>query len=422
MTCATRANSIAGRSPPRRHLARGAASTDVAVPSAKAFGVATELKLKTMNTKNNKRTVQPITSTIPHPPVASRDEWLAARKNLLAHEKELTKQRDRVNAERRRIPVLMGVMNRLSMVIAVGSVCVVYSVGAQTPQSSIPRTSGVLTIGGTPHPYLAEGTGLPCIVVSVAPPSYAPLFSDRLKRRIRFIYVDFKNSWTMESPRNVEKITMDSLVDEVDQVRSALGLDKVCVLGHSAPGFVALEYALRHPDHVSHAIIVNVAPCFTSDFKKEKARFWEADASADRKAALKRNIERLPDDLLRTLSSRDAFAMRYVRNGPRYFYDPSYDFYWAWAGKHYSAEMLNHYLKTILADYDPRPRLASNTVPMFVALGRYDYDVPYYEWDRARKTTPRLTSHMFERSGHFSMIEESALFDDRLIRWLEASR
>ena len=38
--------------------------------------------------------------TIPHPPVVSRDQWLAERKTLLTHEKELTKQLDRVNAER----------------------------------------------------------------------------------------------------------------------------------------------------------------------------------------------------------------------------------------------------------------------------------------------------------------------------------
>jgi predicted dithiol-disulfide oxidoreductase (DUF899 family) len=45
-------------------------------------------------------------STIPHPPIVSRDQWLAERKKLLAHEKELTKQRDRVNAERRRLPMV----------------------------------------------------------------------------------------------------------------------------------------------------------------------------------------------------------------------------------------------------------------------------------------------------------------------------
>ena len=46
------------------------------------------------------------TSTIAHPPIASRDEWLAERKNLLANEKELTRHYDRVNAERRRLPMV----------------------------------------------------------------------------------------------------------------------------------------------------------------------------------------------------------------------------------------------------------------------------------------------------------------------------
>jgi predicted dithiol-disulfide oxidoreductase (DUF899 family) len=40
------------------------------------------------------------------PQVVSRDEWLAARKRLLAKEKELTRARDEVNAERRRQPMV----------------------------------------------------------------------------------------------------------------------------------------------------------------------------------------------------------------------------------------------------------------------------------------------------------------------------
>jgi predicted dithiol-disulfide oxidoreductase (DUF899 family) len=40
------------------------------------------------------------------PQVVSRDEWLAARKELLAREKELTRARDVLNAERRRLPMV----------------------------------------------------------------------------------------------------------------------------------------------------------------------------------------------------------------------------------------------------------------------------------------------------------------------------
>lgn len=45
-------------------------------------------------------------TTTPRPPVVSQAEWLAARKQLLAHEKELTQHYDRVNAERRRLPMV----------------------------------------------------------------------------------------------------------------------------------------------------------------------------------------------------------------------------------------------------------------------------------------------------------------------------
>jgi predicted dithiol-disulfide oxidoreductase (DUF899 family) len=40
------------------------------------------------------------------PEVVSRDEWLAARKALLAKEKALTRERDAVNAARRRLPMV----------------------------------------------------------------------------------------------------------------------------------------------------------------------------------------------------------------------------------------------------------------------------------------------------------------------------
>jgi predicted dithiol-disulfide oxidoreductase (DUF899 family) len=41
------------------------------------------------------------------PEVVSRDEWLAARKQLLAREKELTRRIDATNADRRRLPMVL---------------------------------------------------------------------------------------------------------------------------------------------------------------------------------------------------------------------------------------------------------------------------------------------------------------------------
>ena len=41
-----------------------------------------------------------------YPQIVSRDEWLVARAELLTKEKEATHARDRLNAERRRLPMV----------------------------------------------------------------------------------------------------------------------------------------------------------------------------------------------------------------------------------------------------------------------------------------------------------------------------
>lgn len=45
-------------------------------------------------------------SEVPHPPIVSRADWLAERKQLLEREKQLTKHYDEVNAQRRRLPMV----------------------------------------------------------------------------------------------------------------------------------------------------------------------------------------------------------------------------------------------------------------------------------------------------------------------------
>jgi predicted dithiol-disulfide oxidoreductase (DUF899 family) len=46
------------------------------------------------------------TPAISHTGIVSREQWLIERKKLLAHEKELSKHYDLVNAERRRLPMV----------------------------------------------------------------------------------------------------------------------------------------------------------------------------------------------------------------------------------------------------------------------------------------------------------------------------
>jgi len=311
----------------------------------------------------------------------------------------------------------MKVAHILVVIAAIASVRCASSPSGKPAPPAASRTSGVITIRGTSHPYLIEGTGVTCIIVGPAP-QYARAFSDRLKQHLRLVYVDFKQSWNAESDAGADA-NMDTLVDEVDQVRRALGLDRICVLGHSAAGIIALEYAARHAALTTHVIVIGTPPFLGAALGKARTEFWDSDASPERKAAYERNKQRLPDDVLKTLSPRDAFAMRYVRTGPKYFYDASYDYAGAWLGQRLATELV---LRFVGLEFDPRPRLASNTAPVLVLLGRYDYAVPYPLWDGIEDRIPHVTRRRLERSGHFPMLEEPAAFDDAIIRWLEAAR
>jgi pimeloyl-ACP methyl ester carboxylesterase len=54
------------------------------------------------------------------------------------------------------------------------------------------------------------------------------------------------------------------LAESIERWRKAQGIEKLIVLGHSLGGYVAAEFALRHPDHVEHVILAD-AWCMGQD-------------------------------------------------------------------------------------------------------------------------------------------------------------
>lgn len=80
------------------------------------------------------------------------------------------------------------------------------------------------------------------------------------QKGIEFIYYDQLGSAFSDQPDDTSLWTIDRFVDEVEQVRIALGLDKdnFFLLGHSWGGILAAEYALKHGDHLKGLIISNM--------------------------------------------------------------------------------------------------------------------------------------------------------------------
>jgi proline iminopeptidase len=56
---------------------------------------------------------------------------------------------------------------------------------------------------------------------------------------------------------DVTSMTMENLTADADALRQVLGFEKWAVLGHSFGGYVAMEYALRYPQNLSHLLLVD---------------------------------------------------------------------------------------------------------------------------------------------------------------------
>jgi proline iminopeptidase len=77
---------------------------------------------------------------------------------------------------------------------------------------------------------------------------------------VEYYFYDQLGSYYSDQPKEPELWELPRFVDEVEQVRRALGLgpDNFFLLGHSWGGLLAIEYALAHPQQLRGLIISNM--------------------------------------------------------------------------------------------------------------------------------------------------------------------
>ena len=90
---------------------------------------------------------------------------------------------------------------------------------------------------------------------------------------IEYYHYDQLETGESDRPNDPDLWTLSRYVDEVDQVRKAIGgtKDNFCLLGHSWGGLLAMEYALAHQDQMKCLIISNMMasiPAYNAYAKK----------------------------------------------------------------------------------------------------------------------------------------------------------
>ena len=108
---------------------------------------------------------------------------------------------------------------------------------------------------------------------------------DRLADEFRLVYYDQRGRGRSTAGVRPAAVTMQTEVDDLDAVRAACGDEVVAVLGHSWGALLAMAYAIRHPDRLSHLILLNPAPASAVDAAVLR-RAWSAARTAEQTEAM----------------------------------------------------------------------------------------------------------------------------------------
>ena len=255
--------------------------------------------------------------------------------------------------------------------------------------------------------YTRRGTGVPCLVM------HGGLGLDHTYLRgldiasdvLHLVYYDHRHNGRSGRPP-LETVTHAQLADDAEGLRQHLGFGKVAVLGHSYGGFIALEYALRYPDAVSHLILLDTAPVFNygEDIMKNAMAKGATPAMLEALTASSSNDEAMKDTLKLIL--------------PLYFYQhqPAYD---ALLADMIVCAALEGQQEQMLSTYNMLPYLHEISCPTLLLVGRDDFICPPSQAQLMHARIPHSRLVVFEHSGHFPWIEEPPLFIQTVKAWLE---
>lgn len=239
---------------------------------------------------------------------------------------------------------------------------------------------------------------------------------------VEYYYYDQLGSYYSDQPDDMSLYTIDRFVDEVEQVRVALGLDKsnFYLLGHSWGGILAMEYALAHQENIKGLIISNMmsdAPSYGRYADKVLSKEIDPEALKEIKA-----IEAAGDfenPRYEELVMQHYYVRHVLRMPLAEWPEPVVR----------SFKHLNHriYLKMQgpsefgvsgdLADWSRAKDLHKIKVPTLVTVARYDTMDPRHMAWMAREI-PHARAIDLPEGSHMAMYDDQQRYFDGVIKFL----
>lgn len=188
-----------------------------------------------------------------------------------------------------------------------------------------------ITAGGVGHWVRVAGAGnggVPLVLVHGGPgeSSYSVEQSvgDALAKVVPVVFYDQRGCGRSERPSDPSTYTMDQLVADLDELRTALGVDRIVPWGVSYGCLLAAEYAVAHSNHVDRLVLQ--APPIADPLHPG---LWTMRPAAvdplltdPERTALRAQLDNITEPLERTVAALGAIAQS--SNAAAFFYhDPA---------------------------------------------------------------------------------------------------
>jgi len=203
----------------------------------------------------------------------------------------------------------------------------------------------------------------------------------------------------------VSSMTFANLTADADALRQTLGFDKWAVLGHSFGGNVALEYALRYPQSLSHLVLMNTGGDQWWVNQNAPELLAKRGYSAATVQAARRfyNGQLTPGEFLRT--SMKFIGAYFYRN---FLLEMAHEVFSGGPRPRMRPEPLIFGYSQLLSGWTVMNRLGEIKAPTLVLAGRYDFLFPPEHQAILADRLPNARLEIIERAGHNPQMERSA--------------
>ena len=283
------------------------------------------------------------------------------------------------------------------------------------------RVRTVTVPGHRAFEYVSQGKGPATLLVHPGGPGLTYHYlrgilrlADSNLRVVLFNPRGVGHSWI---PKNPREYTIASMAEDIEAIRRALKIRELHLLGYSAGGFVALEYARRYESRLTSLLL-----CATAGSAEEirAANRMMVQAASPRQRARLRELTRAkafdsPEYQKLATAICQPFSMRFLSSTPR-----------DWAATKSSPTVYRAMMTRTgdefavdgtLASWDGRTYYSRIETPSVVVVGKYDFFLEA-SMEMAERIEPahlRVLPH----SSHMEVLEQPREFLGTLREFVE---